>query len=319
MIPARPRAIPESPCVAVTCPASPVDGVRLARALARLEAGGWRIRAGASCNVRGGIWAGSEQDRAAELIGFLRDPSVDAIMAARGGVGCLQLLPYLDALEEDLPPRWIIGRSDLTALHLALWGRRGWVGLSGPMAATDWGELAEPPAAMVEETMRILRGGEPGSIVSEGELRVICPGHAEGPVIAANLSLLASMVGTGYLPSMRGAILVVEEIEEPLHRIDRMLTQLRMAGVLDGLATIVFGQFTRCPAPGGAEDSDALDALLRHHAERLGVPALAGLAYGHEKMFHPLPIGVVARTRSHPPGFEILERAATTAEGDARA
>jgi muramoyltetrapeptide carboxypeptidase len=319
MISARPPAIPESPCVAVICPASPVDGVRLARAIGRLEAMGWKIRTGTSCAVRGGIWAGPEHDRAAELIDFLRDPSIDAILAARGGVGCLQLLPYLDALEDDLRPRWIIGRSDLTALHLALWGRRGWIGLSGPMAATDFGDIAEPPAAMVEEAMRVLRGDEPGPIVAEGELRVICPGPSEGPVIPANLSLLASMVGTGYLPSMRGAILVVEEIEEPLHRIDRMLTQLRMAGALAGIAAIVFGQFTRCPAPGGSEDSEALDALLRHHAERLGVPALAGLAYGHERMFHPLPVGVIARTRSHPPGFEIIERAAAPAEGDAQA
>ena len=274
---------------------------------------------GASCHVRGGLWAGSEEARAAELIAFLRDPAIDLILAGRGGVGCLQLLPHLDALEEDLLPRWIVGRSDLTALHLALWGRRGWIGLSGPMAATDWGDVQDPSAPMVEETLRILGGDPPAAIYAEGELRVFLPGRAEGVIVPANLSLLASMVGTGYLPSMQGAILVVEEINEPLQRIDRMLTQLRMSRSLDGIAALVFAQFTHCTAADGSEDPAALDALLRHHAERLGVPSLAGLAYGHERLFHPLPVGVRARMRTDPPGIEILERAAASTEGDGEA
>ena len=191
---------------------------------------GWRIVVGPSCEVRGGLWAGTEEARAEELIGFLRDPSIDPILAGRGGVGCLHLLPFLDGLDEDLPPRWIVGRSDLTALHLALWGRRGWVGLSGPMAATDWGDPEDPPTPLVDETLQILGGGPPPAIHTEGELRVVVPGRAEGMIVPANLSLLASMVGTGYLPSLRRTILVLEEINEPLQRIDRMLTQLADVG-----------------------------------------------------------------------------------------
>jgi muramoyltetrapeptide carboxypeptidase len=284
------------------------------RAVGRLEALGWKVVLGTSCAARGGLWAGTDDQRAAELIGFLRDPSVDAILAGRGGVGCLQLLPYLDALDETAPPRWIIGRSDLTALHLALWGRLGWVGLSGPMAATDWGEREEPSTTLVDETLGILRGGPPARIVAEGELRVLRPGRGEGPLVPANLSLLASMVGTGYLPSLRDAILVLEETDEPFQRIDRMLTQLRMSGALAGIAAVVFGQFTRCLPFGGPPDPAALEALLGDHAARLGVPALAGLAYGHEPVFHPLPIGVRARARTDPPGIEIIERAAAPEE-----
>jgi muramoyltetrapeptide carboxypeptidase len=305
--------------VAIACPASPVDPARLARAIERLGSLGWKIVTGASCAARGGLWAGSEEERATELIGFLRDPSVDAILAGRGGVGCLQLLPYLDALDADLPPRWIIGRSDLTALHLALWGRRGWIGLSGPMAATDWGDTEDPPVRLVEETLNVLRGGPPSSIVAEGELRVLHPGQADGPLVPANLSLLTSMVGTGYLPSLRNAILVLEEIDEPLQRIDRMLTQLRMSGSLAGIAAIVFGQFTRCQPVEAPHEPTALESLLRHHATRLGVPALAGLAYGHESSFHPLPIGVRTVMRTDPPGIEIIERAAAPGKGGVEA
>jgi muramoyltetrapeptide carboxypeptidase len=256
-----------------------------------------------------------DEARAAELIGFLSDPSIDVIVAGRGGVGCLQLLPLLDTLDEDLPARWIVGRSDLTAIHLAFWGRRGWAGLSGPMAATDWGDVNDPPARVVDETISILRGEAPARIALDGELRVLLPGSVEGILVPANLSLLVSMVGTGYLPSLQDAVLVLEEIGEPLQRIDRMLTQLRMAGALSGIAAIVFGQFTRCASFGGVDDPEALDSLLRHHAERLGVPALAGLAYGHEPVFHPLPIGVRARLGTDPPEIEILERAAAPHEG----
>jgi muramoyltetrapeptide carboxypeptidase len=133
-----------------------------------------------------------------------------------------------------------------------------------------------------------------------------CP---EGTLIPANLSVLSSLVGTRFLPPLVGVILVLEEIGEPPHRCDRMMTQLRLSGVLDGLAGLVFGQFTDCIPRGGDSLEGEIEELLRKHAEEIGVPAIAHFPYGHEPLFRPLPVGVRARIACDPPGIDVLEAA----------
>jgi len=304
----HPPALAPSSRVAVTCPASPADPERLERGIARLRGLGWEVVVGATCAARDGIWAGDDGARAQELRGFLLDPSIHAIFAARGGVGCMRLLPHLDDLAEGPAPRWIIGRSDITALHLRFWDRFGWVGISGTMVATDLG--GEDPGYAWQQTMRLLCDPEPLGRITEEPLDVWIAGRAEGALIPANLSVLTSMVGTPYAPPLHGTILVLEEIDEPPQRIDRMLTQLRFAGALDGLAGLVLGQFTACTPRETSLPPDAAIAVLRDHAKRIGVPTLAGLPYGHETRFAPLPIGVQARLQADPPGLVLLEGAA---------
>lgn len=292
--------------IAVSCPASPIiDEEPLTIGLARLRAAGLDVVVGASCSVREGLWAGSDDARARELLGFLSDPKIEAIIAGRGGVGSMRLLPRLDELLLEIAPKWIIGRSDLTALHLAFWKRFGLIGLSGPMVATDLGGDARE--SVVADTLRILTDPSPIGLLAGDSVEVWKKGTAEGHLIPANLSLLNSLVGTPYLPSLTGAILVLEEIGEPPHRCDRMLTQLELSRSLDGLAGLVFGQFTDC-APGDADPAPrALPDLLRSHAETIGAPTLAGFPYGHEALFRPLPLGVRARISNAPPGLVLLE------------
>jgi muramoyltetrapeptide carboxypeptidase len=268
-----------------------------------------QVVAGRSCAVRNALFAGEDQARAEELIGFLLDPAIEAIFAGRGGVGCMRLLPYLEKLPVDLPPTWIIGRSDLTALHLAFLKRFGWVGLSGPMVATDFGRQPSQQS-VIDQTMHLLRDARPPAPFAGTSLEAWQAGEAEGILIPANLSILTSMVGTPYLPSLQGAILVLEEIGEPVRRVDRMLTQLRLAGVLDQVAGLVFGQFTNC-IPGEASlPPDLLAGILREHAAGIGVPALCGFPYGHEPSFVPLPVGIRARIEADPPALILLEGAA---------
>jgi len=135
-------------------------------------------------------------------------------------------------------------------------------------------------------------------------------GHAEGMLIPANLSLLASLAGTPYVPSLRGAILLLEETDEPPQRCDRMLTQLELSGMLDGIAGLIFGQFAACGPRTTDLPADTLDHVLRDHAERIAAPTLARFPHGHEADFHPLPVGVRARIESGPPGITLLEAAA---------
>ncbi len=144
-------------------------------------------------------------------------------------------------------------------------------------------------------------GGDSIAVWREG-----CP---EGTLIPANLSVLSSLVGTRFLPQLAGVILVLEEIGEPPHRCDRMMTQLRLSGALDGLAGLVFGQFTDCIPRGGDSLEGEIEELLRKHAEEIGVPAIARFPYGHEPLFRPLPVGVRARIVCDPPGIDVLEAA----------
>lgn len=301
--------------VAVTCPASPAQAAPLQRGIAVLRDLGMNVVIGPSCSVRNALLAGEDRARAEELTGFLVDPAIEAVFAGRGGVGCMRLLPYMEELPADLPPTWIIGRSDLTALHLAFRKRYGWVGLSGPMVATDFGrEPQQQP--VIDQTMRLLRDADPPEPLGGPALETWNGGGAEGPLIPANLSILASMVGTPYLPSLQDAILVLEEIGEPVWRIDRMLTQLRQAGTLDRLAGLVFGQFTACGPGETALPDDLLTEILREHATAIGAPVLAGFPYGHEPSFVPLPVGSRARIEANPAALLLLEGAADGTQGD---
>jgi muramoyltetrapeptide carboxypeptidase len=298
--------------VAVSCPASAAPADALERGIATLRDLGMEVLVGPSCVVRNALFAGQDRARAEELAGFLLDPAIEAVFAGRGGIGCMRLLPYLQELPADLPPTWIIGRSDLTALHLAFWNRRGWVGLSGPMVATDFGRRP-PQKSVLDQTVRLLRTATPPDPITGPPLEAWHDGDAEGFLIPANLSILASMVGTPYLPSLRGAILVLEEIGEPVRRVDRMLTQLRLSGTLDHLAGLVFGQFTACPSGDATLPPDLLTQILHEHAASAGAPVLAGLPYGHEPLFAPLPVGVRARIEATPPALRILEGVASNA------
>lgn len=300
--------------IAVTCPASPPEPGRIARGIDRLRDLGFEVVAGASCSRAGGLWAGADAERAEELAGFLRDPEIPVVLAGRGGVGCMRLLPLLPPAGEPLPPTWIVGRSDLTALHLAFWKERGWVGLSGPMAAGDLGREEGADPAPVAAMLRLLGDPDPVGRATDVPLAPWRDGEAAGPLLPVNLSLLASMVGTPFLPRLDGAILVVEEIGEPPHRIDRMLTQIELSGAVDRIAGLVYGQFTRCDGGDDRSGAGRLQAVLRDHAERIGAPTLAGFPYGHESSFIPLPFGTRAAIRRDPPGLELIEGAARRPE-----
>ncbi|MBD3160990.1 MAG: hypothetical protein GF346_02385, partial [Candidatus Eisenbacteria bacterium] len=166
----------------------------------------------------------------------------------------------------------------------------------------------------IAATLRLLGDSAPVGRPFDGPLPAWRDGEAAGPLFPVNLSLLASMIGTPYLPSFDGAILVLEEIEEPPHRIDRMLTQIELSGAISRIAGLVYGQFTRCTGGDDVAGAGRLETVLRDHAARIGVPTLAGFPYGHEPSFLPLPVGTHAAIRRAPPGLELIEGVARRPE-----
>ncbi|MEM8556645.1 MAG: LD-carboxypeptidase [Bacteroidota bacterium] len=246
-----------------------------------------------------GYLAAGDDARTAAFNALLARDDLDALVCVRGGYGVLRLLDRLDYDAARQHPKLVVGYSDITALHLALYAKAGVPGLSGPMATPDWPRFAESDAGHVAEAQfwALAGGAAPVEIVGPaGETLVpMRPGIAEGVLLGGNLSLVAALLGTPYLPDLTGAILFVEEIGEAPYRIDGLLARLRLAGVLDRLGGLVFGAFTGGTPPSGQPTSFSTDEVLDHYAERLTIPVAKGLVYGHFPVKSTLPVGVRAR------------------------
>lgn len=288
-------------------PASPpkMPGA-LAAGIETLRARGYRVEVGRSAYAPHGYLAGTDAERLAELNAYLRRPDVKALFCVRGGYGTLRLLPHLDYAAARRHPKLLVGYSDITALHLALFHHAGLPGLSGPMVAVEW-PAPDPDAERL--FWELAGGGTPASLVGpRGEaLTPLRPGEAEGMLLGGNLTLVARLVGTPYLPSLRGALLFLEEVGEPPYRVDGLLAQLRLAGHLDDLGGVLIGGFTK----GNLTDfsASAFDDVLTDYFNSASYPVARGLVYGHFPVKNTLPVGVRARLRvdAHTATLSLLE------------
>lgn len=228
---------------------------------------------------REGYLAGSDARRLEELNEALRTEGVDAIMAVRGGFGATRLVPHLDAALIEQAARPLLGFSDITALQL-LWAKAGVGSYHCPMVAA----LGDEEGPRVETFAAQLEAGAQGTHLGD----ILVSGSARGRLLGGNLSVLASLIGTGALPSLRGSVLLLEDVGEKPYRVDRMLTHLRYAGVLRDLKALVFGAFTDS-APG--PDGTSVDDVLRASVRDLGIPVLKSLPFGHLREPGVLPFG----------------------------
>lgn len=223
--------------------------------------------------------------RLADLHTAFGAPHFDAVLALRGGSGCIRLLDQIDLSLLAASRKLLIGYSDLTVLH-ALRTGAGIASLHGPMPASDWGL----PGAQADTDAlfeRLATGWRRGDLVGRAEPHPLTRGGAaQGRLIGGNLAMFCALLGTPFMPDVDGALLFVEDISEEPYRVDRMLSQLRLAGVLDRIAGLLVGSFSGAESP---------DAVLIDHLPRLRCPVLAGWPAGHGQPNRPLPLGVVAR------------------------
>jgi muramoyltetrapeptide carboxypeptidase len=241
-----------------------------------------------------GYLAAPDADRAEALHRAIEDPEVRAIVCVRGGYGCLRLLHRIDWSLAREHPTLLVGYSDITALHLSLYAKAGWTGLSGPVV-TEWEEADAATLQSFEDWSQ----GETPSLVDDfdASLAAVSTGAASGPLLGGNLSVLTRLVGTRFAPSFEGAILVLEEVAEAPYRIDRMLAHLEHAGVLKAVAGIILGEFTT-----GDLDPEkptlSLDEVFRDYLADRPYPVVRGLPYGHRLPRCSLPIGVPVQLRA---------------------
>jgi muramoyltetrapeptide carboxypeptidase len=275
-----------------------------------LEGIGYRVKVGLHVEARRGYLAGTDDQRVDDLNAMLRDRQVRAIFALRGGYGTPRLLPFVDYRAARRDPKIVVGYSDLTALQLALFRRAGLVGFSGPMVASDFGKV---PDAFTEESFwRLLTSTQRPGVLSQP---VGCPlvrrrgGRAEGRILGGNLSLVASVLGTPFSPDYRGSLLVLEDVGEQLHRLDRMFTQLRNAGILDRIGGLVLGQFTRCRPGDGRQPFLTEREIMDDVCSWARVPTVEGFQYGHVSAKLTVPIGVMGRVDADRGKVELMEAA----------
>jgi muramoyltetrapeptide carboxypeptidase len=296
----RYRRLRKGDVVAVVAPASVTyEKIELDYAGDVLRALGLEPRFGANVAKRFGYLAGEDGARAADINAAFADPAVAAVFALRGGWGSGRLLPLLDYAAIARTPKLTLGYSDITALLLALNARSGLVGVHGPNLLSDWNPfVVEVLRELLFEGKRVEyrpHRPETDSLATlEGRIQTLVPGVAEGELVGGNLTVFSSLVGTPYLPDMRGKLLFLEDVHEAVYRIDRAMTQLRLAGILDQVSGVVFGEFKDIPPENGYGEF-TLGEVLEQHCRAAGKPAFLGAAFGHVPENSAIPVGVRAR------------------------
>lgn len=298
--PVRPRRLRPGDTVGLVSPASPVaEALDVQLAVESFEAMGLRVRMGRFARERHGYFAGSDRERAADLEAMFRDESVAAVFALRGGWGSARILPLVDFEVIRANPKVLLGYSDVTALLNAAWARAGLVGFHGPMGVSRWGSYAYGYFRRVLFDAEAVQFSNPTGrgddlVQRENRVQTITPGTARGRLAGGNLSVLTGIVGSGYLPDWEGTILFLEDVDEGIHRVDRMLTQLALAGVLGRIRGFVFGRCTDCDAStpsGGGYGSPTLQEVIEQHVAPLGIPAWTGAMIGHFADQWTVPVG----------------------------
>jgi muramoyltetrapeptide carboxypeptidase len=283
-------------------------------AIDNLKALGFPAKVGAHALDRHGYLAGKDEDRAADINAFFADPEVRGICAVRGGWGAARTLPHLDYPLIAKNPKALFGYSDITALHMALSAKAGLVTFHAPTGFSAWNEWS---AAWFK---RVVVEGETVQYVNEPDFRgriapvgnrtqTVTKGVASGPLVGGNLTVLAHLVGTPYLPDFTGKILFLEDVHEAVYRVDRMLTHLKLAGLLAKIKGFIWGQCTDCDPDSGGFGSLTIEEVLDDHVKPLGVPAYRGAMIGHIEKQFTVPQLVNAEMDADNGTFRLLEAA----------
>lgn len=300
-MPTKPPRLNFGDTIALVAPASPpADATAVDHSVAALEKIGFKVKLARHARERRGFLAGSDRERAADLIDAFSDRRVKAIICLRGGYGTARLLPLLNYELIRRNPKIFIGFSDVTSLHCSFLKKSGLISFHGPMAASHFIRKEFPDFTLRSFLKTLMEPEPPGGIRQgyEGKtIRVLRRGLVSGPLIGGNLSVLCALLGTTFQPAFKGRILFLEDLDEPPYRIDRMLTHLINAGALKQVAGIAAGLCQNCEDPKAAtagEYRQSLQDVLKERLRSLNVPVVIGLPFGHVPHNATLPVGARA-------------------------
>lgn len=287
------------------------------KAVRNIEALGLRVKVGTYINAVHGNYAGSSQQRLADLHAMFADPEVKMIWPIRGGSGCITLLSQLDYGLIRRNPKILLGYSDITALHLAIHTKTGLVTFHGPVASSTLADYSREhmmavltdPRATYTIPMAPENALKAASAPHFG-IRTLTAGTATGPLLGGNLSIVAALCGTPYAADFRGGLLFLEEVDEAPYRLDRWMTQLDLSFGFAKAAGIMVGICEDC-APEEGRRSMSLDETFDQHLKPLTIPAVTGYSIGHIRHQFTVPVGVRAMLDTGRQTVTLLEPAVT--------
>jgi len=312
----KPKRLAAGDTVMLVAPANATfETLELQIARESLEALGFKVKIGAHLLDRHGYLAGDDTARAGDINRAFADTSVAAVHAIRGGWGSARLLPYLDFETIRRNPKVVIGYSDVTALLLSIHAKTGLVTFHGPIGLGRWDSYS------LDYYKRVLLAGERVTYTNKQGISpdrnalvqvdyrtlTITPGKARGRLLGGNLTVLTTILGSPYLPDWDGCILFCEDVHEDYYRIDRMLTQLKLAGVLSKIKGFVFGGCSQCGPGDGNFGALTLEEIFADHVKPLGVPAWQGAMIGHGQPQWTVPEGAEVEIDATAGTIQLLE------------
>jgi muramoyltetrapeptide carboxypeptidase len=313
----KPPRLRKGDLISIVSPASaPIDASKVHHGARYFESLGYRVTISKNVFNVNGYLAGTDQERAEDLIQAFADKNVKAIICSRGGYGTPRILDKIDYEIIKRNPKIFIGYSDITALQLAIFRKTRLITFSGPMMAVEFGvEFGKKIDPFTEEKFFDMVTGSKkiGVVRSHKEYRLSFRGKkkSKGRLLGGNLSLITSILGTEYVPDFSDSILLLEEVSEEPYSIDRMLTQLRLAGVLRNISGIALGQFTNCAPEEPDKPHRTLEEILAKDVLSNGLASVTNIPYGHLPVKLTLPIGALVSVDPIKKKFSIDEPVVT--------
>lgn len=288
----KPKALKTGDTVAITSPAGAVwEDSQIEVFSGILKGMGFNVVLGKTLKEKSGYFAGTDEFRAKELNELFGDKTISGIFCMKGGWGCARLLDKLDydLIKEN--PKVLIGFSDITSLLIAITTKTGLITFHGPVGNSGWNEYTKDIFNHVVGTKNPY--SFPINPLKEEPITTINSGIASGELIGGNLTVLSSIIGSNYLPDWKGKLLFLEEFKEEPYSVDRMLTQLKLNGVLNDVNGIIFGKCAKCLAE-EPQKSFTINEVLIQHFKPLGIPVFLGAMIGHIENKLTVPIGIHA-------------------------
>ncbi|MBT5549405.1 MAG: LD-carboxypeptidase [Nitrospina sp.] len=282
----RPPQLKQGDRVGVVAPAGPVDINQLETGLEVIRAMGFDPLLGKHIHARSRFMAGTDKERAQDLMDMFQDPEVRAIFCARGGYGTNRILPYLKPAIIRANPKAVVGSSDITLLLNFLGQSCGLIAFHGPMVAGSFGRAEMKQSR--RQFKELLTGTAKSKVFHSPQAKVFSKGVAQGKIAGGCLTLLCRSLNTPYEINTRNRILLIEDVNEPLYRIDGMLWQLKNAGKFKGVRGIVFGEMINCQSQ--RQGDGAIADVYADLFPNPGFPILTHCPIGHGKEIWTLPL-----------------------------
>lgn len=290
----KPKKLKKGDVIGLIAPSSPItDKELLNNSIGYIEKQGYSVELGKNIYLEKGYLAGDDTKRLEDLHNMFSNKNIKAIICIRGGYGSTRILDRIDYNLIKKNPKIFVGYSDITALSLAFLNKTGLVTLAGPMPLKSLNEEITP---FTEEIFwKTLTSDKKIGFIknpNEENFFVLQKGKAEAPLVGGNLSVLTSLLGTPFFPKMKDNLLLLEETCEPPYRVDRMLSQLKNAGIFNEIKGVVLGRFINCVETNLTNKSLTINDVIADYFESMKIPVIYNVNHGHVPETISIPIGL---------------------------